>query len=147
MTEQPIRILGIDLGKKRVGLAIGNNLLCVASAFKTIEYGSKKRFIKSLRSIVMEEEIELIVIGLPKNMDSTEGESANFSRRMAELVKEELKIEVELVDERLSTVEAIRQLHQVGEKIGKSKEKIDMLSAAVILQSYLDNRKRLLEND
>ncbi len=141
MTERAFRILGIDPGKKRVGLAIGNNILKVASGYKTVEYKSKKIFIETLRSIMIEEEIGLIVIGLPLNMDGSEGESAKFSRRLADLIIEELEIEVELIDERLSTEEAVRKLHQAGEKVGKSKEKIDMLSAGVILQSYFDEKR------
>jgi putative Holliday junction resolvase len=79
-----------------------------------------------------------VVIGLPKNMNGTEGESANFSRRLADLIKRNLNLKVEFVDERLTTEEAIRQIHQAEKKVGKSKETIDMLSAAIILQSYLD---------
>jgi len=138
MNNKPLRILGIDPGRKRVGLAIGDSRFRIATGYKTVEYKGKKNFINVLHSIVKEEEIDLVVIGLPKNMDGTEGESANFSRRLAELIKRNLNLNVEFVDERLTTEEAIRQIHQAEKKVGKSKETIDMLSAAIILQSYLD---------
>ena len=138
MDDKPRKILGIDPGKKRVGLAIGDTLLRVATGFKTIKYRGKNDFLKMLHLLVKEEEIDFVVIGLPKNMDGTEGESANFSRQLAELIKRDLNLNVEFVDERLTTEEAIRQIHQADKKIGNSKDTIDMLSAAIILQSYLD---------
>ena len=138
MNDKLIKILGIDPGKKRVGLAIGDSQFKIATGYKTIEYKGKENFIVTLHSIVKEEEIDLVVIGLTINMDGTEGESAKFSRRLAELIKRNLNLNVEFVDERLTTEEAIRQIHQAEKKVGKSKETIDMLSAAIILQSYLD---------
>lgn len=138
MNDKPVRILGIDPGKKRIGLAIGDTLLKVATGYKTIEYKNTREFIASLESIVDEEDIGLIVMGLPVNMDGSEGESANFSRLLAELIKRKLNLEVEFIDERLTTEEAIRQIHQADKKVGKSKKTIDMLSAAIILQAYLN---------
>jgi putative Holliday junction resolvase len=138
MNDKPVRILGIDPGKKRIGLAIGDSLIKVATGYKTIEYKNTEEFIASLESIVIEEDIGLVVMGLPLNMDGSEGDSANFSRRLAELIKGRLNLEVEFIDERLTTEEAIRQIHQADKKVGKSKETIDILSAAIILQSYLD---------
>jgi putative Holliday junction resolvase len=138
MNDKPVRILGIDPGKKRIGLAIGDTLLKVATGYITIEYKNMEEFIAILESIVDEEDIGLIVMGLPVNMDGSEGESANFSRLLAELIKRKLNLEVEFIDERLTTEEAIRQIHQADKKVGKSKKTIDMLSAAIILQAYLD---------
>lgn len=141
MNDRPVRILGIDPGKKRIGLAIGDSLLKVATAYKTIEYKNMDNFIEDLRNIASEEDIGLVVMGLPKNMDGSEGESANFSRQLAELIKSRLNLEVEFIDERLTTREAIRQVHQADKKVGKSKEAIDRLSAALILQTYLDKSR------
>lgn len=138
MIKRPLKILGIDPGKRRVGLAIGNTQFKIATAYKTVEYKSKDKFVEVLRAIVKELEIDRIVMGLPRNMDGSEGDSANFSRRIAETIKRELRIKVEFVDERLTTSEAIKQIHQIGKKSGKSKETIDMLSAALILQTYFD---------
>jgi putative Holliday junction resolvase len=138
MNEKPVRILGIDPGKKRIGLAIGDSLLKLATGYRTLEYKNTERFVADLQAIVGEEDIGLVVMGLPLNMDGSEGESANFSRLLAELIKRKLNLNVEFMDERLTTEEAIRQIHQADKKVGKSKKTIDMLSAAIILQAYLD---------
>lgn len=138
MNDRPVRILGIDPGRKRIGLAIGDSLLKVATGYKTLEYKNTQEFIAGLESVVAEEDIGLVVMGLPKNMDGSEGESANFSRLLAELIRKKLNLEVEFIDERLTTEEAIKQIHRAEKKVGKSKKTIDMLSAAIILQSYLD---------
>lgn len=138
MTEKFSRILGIDPGKKRIGLAIGDSRLKIATGYRTLGYGGKKNFIGAIKDIITDEQIDLVVIGLPINMDGSEGESANFSRSLAELIKRDLNLNVEFMDERLTTEQAKRQIHQAQQKVGKSKEKIDMLSAVIILQSYLD---------
>jgi putative Holliday junction resolvase len=138
MIDKSFRILGIDPGDKRVGLAIADSGLGVATGFGVIEYSGKEQFIRQLQSIASDEDISLIVIGLPKNMDGSEGGAAKKSRRLAEIIKQRLDIEVELVDERLTTRQAIKQVHEAGGKTGADKGKVDMLSATVILQSYLD---------
>jgi putative Holliday junction resolvase len=140
MIDRPIRILGIDPGDKRVGMAIADSALRVATGFGVVEYSGKEKFIKQLRSIATDENISLIVMGFPKNMDGSEGKAAKKSRRLAEIIKERLDIEVELVDERLTTHQAIKQVHETGGKAGADKGRVDMLSAVVILQSYLDAR-------
>lgn len=140
MTDKPVRILGLDPGGKRVGLAIADSSLGVATGLGVIEYSGREQFIKQLRSIAGDEDISLIVMGLPRNMDGSEGEAAKKSRRLAETIRERLNIEVELVDERLTTHQAIKQVHETGGKAGADKGRVDMLSAVVILQSYLDGK-------
>ncbi len=140
MTDKPIKILGIDPGDKRVGLAIADSSLRIATGVGVIEYGGKERFIEKIGSIAGEEDISLIVMGLPRNMNGSEGEAAKKSRRLAESIKEKLNIEVELVDERLTTHQAIKQVHETGGKTGTDKGRIDMLSAILILQRYLYSR-------
>jgi putative Holliday junction resolvase len=138
MNDKPVRILGIDPGRKRIGLAIGDSLLKIATGYMTLDYKNRDDFIADLQPIVIEENIGLVVMGLPLNMDGSEGKSANFSRLLAELIKRKLNLKVEFVDERLTTEAAIRQIHEADKKVGDSRKTIDMLSAAIILQSYLD---------
>lgn len=138
MNDRPVRILGIDPGRKRIGLAIGDSLLKIATGYMTLDYKNMDSFIANLEPIVIEENIGLVVMGLPLNMDGSEGKSANFSRLLAELIKRKLNLNVEFVDERLTTEAAIKQIHEADKKVGNSKKTIDMLSAAIILQSYLD---------
>ncbi len=140
MSDTSVRILGIDPGKKRVGLATADSGLRVVTGYGVIEYRGKEQFIGELRSIIENEEIGLIVLGLPLNMDGSEGESAKNSRRLADLIKKELNIPVELADERLTTSQAKTQLKELDEKVGNSKMKINMLAAILILRSYLDSQ-------
>jgi len=133
-----MRVLGIDPGKKRIGLATGNSELKIATGYKLIKFKSNEQLLSDLKIIITDEEIELIIIGLPINMDGTEGKSAKKSRFLADFINEKLDIAVKLVDERLSTVEATRQIHAADRKIGKSKEIIDILAATLILQTYFD---------
>ena len=138
MDKKTTRILGVDPGRKRIGLAIGDDNLKIATSYKTMEFGGIRNFIDSLGTIIEEEEVKIIVMGLPKNMNGSEGESAKFSRRLAESIKKELKLKVEFIDERLTTEAAVKQIHETGSKVGKSKKNIDMLAATLILQTYLD---------
>ena len=140
MSEQNrLKILGIDLGTKRVGLAVADTELKIATGFGVVEYKNRDGFIDRIGEIVKDEEIDLIVMGLPKNMDGTEGSGAIKARTLAGLMKAKLKIDIKMVDERLTTFQAIKQLHAGECKVGKSKGKIDILAAILILQSYLDS--------
>lgn len=133
-----MKILGIDFGTKRVGLAIGDSELRVAAGLGVIEYKGQKAFIEQLHDVVKDEQIGLVVIGLPRNMNGSEGKGAETTRRIAGLIGTGLNVNVEFVDERLTTMQATRQLHLGDGKVGKSKGKIDMMSAILILQTYLD---------
>ena len=140
MTEnKSIRILGIDPGSKRVGLAIADTELKIATGYDVIEYKNRNKFIAHIGEIVKIEEVNLIVMGLPLNMDGTEGNIAKRTRTTAALMQSTLNIDVKFEDERLTTVQAIREIHAGEGKIGKSKGKIDMIAAILILQQYLDS--------
>jgi len=133
-------ILGIDPGEKRIGLAIAHRRMTLAMGLKAINYRNKRQFIAALEKIIVEENVGLIVIGLPLNMNGSEGESAGRSRRLAEVIKKELEMPVEFIDERLSTDQALRLLRETGRKIGKEKGAVDIVAATNILQSYLDTK-------
>jgi putative Holliday junction resolvase len=135
------RILGIDLGSKWIGLAIADWEIRIATGLDVIEYKGRIQFIDQLRRIVENEEIALIVLGLPLNMDGTEGKKALEARKMAQLIKESIPIDLELIDERLTTDQAIRELHQTEGKVGKNRERLNMMAAMIILQDYLDGLK------
>ena len=133
-----MRVLGIDPGKKRVGLATGDTEFKIATGYGCIIRKSDQQLLSLLVDIIKEEQIELVIMGLPINMDGTEGGSAKKSRFFADAIKDRTNIKVKLVDERLTTVEATRQIHAANGKIGKSKKIIDILAATLILQSYFD---------
>jgi putative Holliday junction resolvase len=136
--REPVKILGIDFGQKRVGLAVGDSLLRVATGFNYFQYKEMRGFLDRLRTIVRDEGIGLVVIGLPKNMDGSEGAAARKVRQAAKIIKTNLAVDIDFVDERLTTMQATRRLHEGEGKVGKSRGKIDIMSAILILQTYLD---------
>jgi putative Holliday junction resolvase len=139
MTDINSKILGIDLGSKLVGLAIADWQVKIATGFDVIEYRGRKNFLETLRSLVKSEDIGFIIVGLPRNMDGSEGKKAQEAREIASLIKESIEVDLELVDERLTTVQAIKELHSGDGKVGKSRENINMMAAILILQNYLDS--------
>ncbi len=139
MISEGSRILGIDLGTKWVGLAIADWEVKIATGFDVIEYKGKTKFIERLKEIVESEDISLIVLGLPLNMDGTEGKKALEARKMAELIKGSLPVDLELMDERLTTVQATKELHRAEGRVGKSRKRLNMMAAMIILQDYLDS--------
>lgn len=139
-----MRILGLDLGTKTLGVAVSDKTCMIASALETIRFNENKpeESLKRLKEIKEEYNIELIVLGLPKNMNNTKGYAAKRSEDFGLLLTKELNIKVEYQDERLSSVSAnnILLLADVSRK--KRKDKVDNVAATIILQNYLDISKR-----
>lgn len=130
--------LGIDTGTKRMGLARGDSLLGMASPWKTLSV-SGKRTLEELLQLIRDEGFDEVVIGLPRNMDGTEGESAERARQLGDQLREALSgVEVRLWDERLTSVEAGRQLRAAGRNEKESRKVVDQVAAGILLQSYLD---------
>lgn len=138
-----MRILGLDLGSKTLGVAISDKTAMIATGLTTIRFESEDNIktLEYLRSITQEYGVELIVLGLPKNMDNTEGQAAKRSRLFKLLLEENLNLPVALQDERLSSVSANNVLLQADVSRKKRKEKVDTIAATIILQNYLDIRK------
>jgi putative Holliday junction resolvase len=133
-----MRLLGIDYGDKRVGIAISDELQSLAHAYRTLQ--SDSQLFPEIRKIVESEKVGLIVVGLPKNMDGSLGPSAVKAQSFASRLATELaSIRILLWDERLTTVEAQRALHLAGKKARQSKKLIDQVAAQILLQSYLDS--------
>jgi putative Holliday junction resolvase len=132
------RLLGIDYGDSRIGLAISDELGSFAHPYRTLP--SSTRLIDEIRTIVEKEKISGIIVGLPKNMDGSLGPSA----AKAKLFGEQLALAVPSVkilfwDERLTTREAQRALHAAGKNAKQSKKMIDQVAAQILLQNYLDS--------
>ena len=133
------KIMGIDYGKSRIGLAVSDIMGLVANPLKTV---SEKHF-PSQVSAVAEEVKKIapskIVIGLPKNMDGTEGESAALAREFGEKLSAETGVPHVFLDERLTTVSAHKMLNEMNVNGSKKRRGVvDTLSAVIILQNYLD---------
>jgi putative Holliday junction resolvase len=138
MTDKS-RILGIDLGKKRVGLAISDPGGTIALGLETIENTGQKALIEALRDIVSERGVARVVLGLPLNMDASRGPGARDAEAFAARLREAIGPPVVLWDERLSTIAAERALECGNISQRKKKRHVDRMAAQLILQAYLDH--------
>lgn len=135
-----MRVLGLDVGSKTIGVAISDALKLTAQGLETIkrDVNDEENDFQRLDKIIEEHEVSTIVVGLPKNMDGTIGTSGEMCQAFAEKLKERTKLPVELVDERLTTVAAERMLITADVSRKKRKKVIDKMAAVLILQNYLD---------
>ena len=132
------RLIGVDMGTKRVGLSISDENRKIATPLKTINYENIQIFINELDKIINENNVHVIIIGNPKNMDGTEGASSQSVKDKVKLISEKIKIPVFLWDERLSTVGAFNLSSQLDVKVTKRVKNIDENAATFILQGVLD---------
>ena len=132
------RLIGVDMGTKRVGLSISDENRKIATPLKTINYKNIQILIDELEKIINENNVHVIVFGNPKNMDGTEGSSYQSVKDKVKLISEKIKIPVFLWDERLSTVGAFNLSSQLDVKVTKRVKNIDKNAAAFILQGDLD---------
>lgn len=135
-----MRILGLDLGTKTLGLAITDKSNTLASVLGVLKFNEYKELIPKLRDIISEKNITLLVLGLPKNMDNSLGFAAERSLNFKGLLEKEFGLPIELIDERLTTVAAEKVLLEADLSRKKRKDVIDGVAAAFILESYLKRR-------
>ena len=137
-----MKYLGLDLGKKSLGIAISDRTGLIATFYKNIRYEDENKLIEDLLQIINKEEIDKIVLGYPKNMDNSEGFRAQETKDFMNKLQAKTDKEIILQDERLSTRMAESVL--IGADISRKKRKkvIDGLSAVVILKSYLDRKEK-----
>jgi putative Holliday junction resolvase len=134
------RAMGVDYGLKRIGLAMTDCLRITASPFGTIESASLKKNVVKILEIAKNNNVSVIVFGLPLNMNGTEGEMAESVRKVVKEIKTiSCEVEVTTIDERLTTAQAERMLIEEGD-VSRQKRKglKDKIAAALILQTYLD---------
>ncbi len=136
-----MRTLGLDVGTKTIGVAVSDALGLTAQGVTTIRRTSLKADLAELGAIAREHEATHAVIGLPLNMDGSEGPRAEASRKFAEAVTGALGLTVEFWDERLSTVAAQRTLLEADLSRAKRRQVIDQMAAQFILQGWLDSRR------
>jgi len=134
-----MRTLGIDYGDKRIGLAVSDMLYITSQPLGFIVVNGDKDAILKIKPYIEEYNVEKIVLGLPKNMNGSEGERAIKTRRFSEKLIKAFGMEVVFFDERMTTLSAERTLNSMNIKGSeKKKGKKDMLSAAIILQAYME---------
>lgn len=136
-----MRILALDVGSKRIGLAVSDELGFIAQALKTLDTKGRQRDIDSIVRIVNEMDVSEIVVGMPYNMDGSEGPQAQKVLEFADQLSRATTVPVLKWDERMSTVVAERILLEADLSRLKRRKVIDKVAAAIILQGYLDSKR------
>lgn len=134
-------IVSVDLGKARTGLAISDKTGFLASPLTMVEEKSPQKILEKVAKEVVDNKAELVVVGLPKNMDGTEGDSAKNARAFAQSLTELTGIKTVMQDERGTTVTAHGYLSARDVRGKKRKAQVDTVAAAIILQDYLDSNR------
>ena len=132
------RLIGLDLGSKRIGVSICDEKQLIATPFKTINRSSSKELIDELKIIIQENNIKGIIIGNPLNMDGSSGNSAQSVKDTSNNIEKNINLPICLWDERLSTVGAFKLSSQLDINVTKREKKIDENAAAFILQGAID---------
>ena len=136
--SESVRLIGLDLGSKRIGVSICDEKQSIATPFKTINKTNKDELINELKKIINENNVKGIVIGYPINMDGSLGSSAQSVNDIAKNIDEAINIDICLWDERLSTVGAFNPSSQLDINVTKREKNIDQNAAAFILQGAID---------
>ena len=136
-----MKILAVDLGKARTGIAVSDIGERLASPVGTITEYVDERLLPKIADVAREQKAELIVVGHPKNMDGTRGEAARRAETLAAQLETLTGLPVQLWDERMTTVSAIGYLNQTDVRGKKRKQVVDTVAATIILQDFLDSRK------
>src|SRR3954451_8118791 len=134
-----MRILGLDHGTKRIGIAVSDELKMIAQPLEFIEAEPFAPFLERLKQIIREKEVELIIVGLPRNMDGSYGPAALKVREFVAVLKDAITIPIRTLDERLTSAQANRFLIEANVRRSERKEKVDKTAAALLLQGYLDS--------
>lgn len=135
------RIIGLDIGDRRIGVAISDPLRITAAGLETIERTNVRADVQKVRDIALRHGAVLIVVGLPQNMDGSMGEQSEKVKSFARKLAREINIPIVYEDERLTTISAIRTLTIQGVKTGHNKALVDQQAAAIILQKFLDRKE------
>jgi putative Holliday junction resolvase len=136
-----VRALGLDLGSKRIGVAVSDRSGTIASPLTVLTRGRSRRDDhQRIAALVRDEEAELVVVGLPRSLSGGDGPAATAARAEVAALATVVGVPVELHDERFTTVTASRALADAGVRGGDRRAKVDKVAAAVILQSWLDGR-------
>ncbi len=137
-----MRCLGVDLGSKRIGIAVGDRSGTIASPLIVIQRsGSRADDHRRIAALVLEEDAEIVVVGLPLNMDGSAGPAARAAREEAAQLASVLAVPVDTFDERLTTVSADRAMLAAGMNAAERRKVVDKVAAAVMLQGWLDRRR------
>lgn len=135
-----MRLMGIDFGDARVGIALSDPLMIMSQGYKTINNDGTDSLYEEIVAIIKDKEVTKIVIGLPKNMDNTQGFRTDATMEFAEKLKTFTNVPIDFSDERLTTVSAHGFLNEMNVRGKKRKGAVDTLSAALILETYMKKK-------
>ena len=133
------KVLGIDYGERRIGIAISDSLKIIATPLTVIDR-KKQNYLETIQQIIIENNVELIIVGLPITLKGNQSIQTNKTNIFINELLKKIDIPIQTIDERLTSQEAEKILIQKGIKTGHNKSKIDQLSAIIILQEYLDTK-------
>ena len=133
-----MRILALDHGTKRIGVAVSDEMKMIATPLEFIPAEPFAEFLARLKQLIREKEVELLLVGLPRNMNGSYGPAALTVQEFVAVLKETIGVPIKTWDERLTSAQANRFLIQAEVRRDKRKEKVDKTAAAILLQSYLD---------
>lgn len=136
-----LRILALDVGNKRIGVALSDELNILAQPLYTIHRKGLERDIQEIVNIIKEKNVGTVIVGLPKNMDGTVGFQGEKTQKFAEILMQNIEIPLIMWDERLTTVSARRIMIENDVKQKDKKNLVDTVAAVVILENYLNSRK------
>ncbi|MDP6859163.1 MAG: Holliday junction resolvase RuvX [Verrucomicrobiales bacterium] len=134
-----MRVLAIDHGTVRMGVAISDELKMIAQPLEFIPAEPFSGFLERLKVLLSEYEVELLLLGMPRNMDGSYGDASIKVREFEAILKKSITVPIKTFDERLTSVQANRVLTQGRAKKKKKRQKVDAMAAAILLQSYLDS--------
>jgi putative Holliday junction resolvase len=137
-----MRVLAIDHGTKRMGIAISDELKMIAQPLEYIPAEPFAKFLDRLKEILREKGVELIIVGMPRNMDGSYGPAALKVQEFVAALKSAVTVPIQTLDERLTSVQANRFLLEGNVRRAQRKEKVDKTAAALLLQGYLDSVRR-----
>ena len=145
-----MKIMGLDFGSKTVGVAISDSLLVTAQGVEIIrrkEENKLRQTLARIEALIQENEVTEIVLGLPRNMNATEGERVELTMEFQEKLERRAGLPVHLWDERLTTVAADKAMMEAGIRRENRKDYVDMIAATLILQGFLDRRSMQLKEE
>ena len=135
-----MRVLAIDHGSKRMGIALSDETATIAQPLEFIPAEPFTDFLARLKQLIVEKQVDQILVGMPRNMDGSYGPAALKVQEFVAVLKETIAVPIKTWDERLTSAQANRMLIQADVRRDKRKQRVDAAAAAILLQSYLDSR-------
>jgi putative Holliday junction resolvase len=135
-----MRVLAIDHGSKRMGIALSDETATIAQPLEFIPAEPFSNFLARLKQLIVEKQVDQILVGMPRNMDGSYGPAALKVQEFVAVLKETTAVPIKTWDERLTSAQANRMLIQADMRRDKRKQRVDAAAAAILLQSYLDSR-------